>query len=583
MLIKTILLLFFILSSLYSSVIRVNEKSINVSVLENSSMFIDESSTLDFQEVQKKQFKPFLVDYVRLGYTPSALWTKFSIKNDSKKEMIRYLNISNPMLDSIKLYTNTQKGYKKEVQGILHLNQYERNNILHPSFKVELKAYELKEFYYRTYSISSAHYFKLHVKDKNTLYKDEFSYQLVLSLFFGAMFALILYNIFIYFFTLELSYLYYVLYMMFATLYYASYSIMLDYILPQNFTTDKADILMDFYPLAFANIFALLFVKEFLNIKQHKRYNIIANIVLLLNIIHILIYINESYMVEYSVYTLLLTFIFILYMSAYAFYKKNPQAKYILIGWNLNFFGVLMILFQQYGLPNIIDYFPNFCELTIFMEAILFSVALSSKINTTKALEKSVKTNKVLTRELHHRVKNNMQFIILMYRLKLESLNDKEIEQKLKESEGAVQAISKTHEILYNQSDLESIDTKGYFTSLIDELEKSFNTKNVKIHLDVKDTLNVQNSIHCGIILNELITNSFKYAFKDASGVIRIKLIKKGNNHIFTVEDNGKGFDYEQKQHDSFGLSFVETIVVDELNGTILFDSSDGTKVNILF
>ena len=100
---------------------------------------------------------------------------------------------------------------------------------------------------------------------------------------------------------------------------------------------------------------------------------------------------------------------------------------------------------------------------------------------------------------------------------------------------------------MYNQNDLENIDTQGYFTNLIDELEKSFNTKKIKIYLEVKDTLDVQNSIHCGIILNELITNSFKYAFKDGEGVISIKLIKKDKKHIFTVEDNGVGFDYEPK------------------------------------
>ena len=124
----------------------------------------------------------------------------------------------------------------------------------------------MKEFYYKTHSIDSAHYFKLHIKDiNNTLYEDEFSYQLILSVFFGAMLALVLYNIFIYFFTRELSYLYYILYILFTTLYYASYSIMLDYILPEDST--MIDIFMDFYSLALANIAALLFIKS---IFEHK-------------------------------------------------------------------------------------------------------------------------------------------------------------------------------------------------------------------------------------------------------------------------------------------------------------------------
>jgi two-component sensor histidine kinase len=583
MFLKNILFTLLIFSSLYSSTIQIDEKSLHVSVLENSLMYIDKNSTLTFKDIQKKRFTPTDTDYIRFGYSPITLWTKFSIKNNSDEKIARYLTVSNPMLDTIELYTKTKDGYKKEMQGMLHLNLYQRNNILHPSFKVVFKAVEIKEFYYKTHTISCAHYFKLHINDLNTLYKNEFSYQLILALFFGAMLALIIYNTFIYFFTREASYLYYVLYIFFITLNHASYSIMINYILISNTTVIAMEAFMAIYYLIFASTFALLFIKRFLEIKQHKMHTLIINTMLFLNMSFLLLSLIMYNFIEYFVYIVLLEILFIFYVTIYSFYKKNSQAKYIIIGWTVNTIGAVMLIFNQYGIPNIIDYFPYFYELSVFIEAILFSVALSSKLNRTKELEKSIKINKILTKELHHRVKNNMQFIILMYRLKLDNLSDEKIEQKLKETEGAVQAMSKTHEILYNQENLETINTKEYFTSLLEELQKSFDCKDIKISLHVETTLDIQYSIYCGIILNELITNSFKYAFKNNKGNIHITLIQKGKKHFFSIEDNGVGFDYEQKQHDSFGLSFIKTIAVDELKGTFTIDSIGKTKIEILF
>ncbi len=583
MLLKNILFVLLIFSSLHSTTIHINEESLHVSVLENSAMYIDENSTFTFEDIQKKSFKPLKTDYIRLGYSSITLWTKFSIKNNSNKKITRYLTNSNPMLDTIELYTKTKNGYKKETQGILHLNLYRRNNILHSSFKVEFKKNELKEFYYKTHTISCAHYFKLHVNDLNTIYKQEFTYQLILSLFFGAMLALIIYNAFIYFFTRELSYLFYVFYIFFITLNHASYTLMLDYLLLSTPVAVAVDAFMTVYYLAFASIFSILFIKIFLELKQYKIHNIIINTIIFLNLALLLASSTKNYLIEYFVHIILFEFIFVLYLSIYAFYKKNPQAKYIIIGWTVNTIGAVMLIFNQYGIPNLIDYFPYFYEMSVFIEAILFSVALASKLNGTKKLEESVKTNKILTKELHHRIKNNMQFIILMYRLKLDSLSDEKIEQKLKETEGAVQAMSKTHEILYNQENLENIDTKEYFTNLLEELQKSFNYKNIKISLHVEATLDIQHSIYCGIILNELITNSYKYAFKNSEGTIHITLIKKDKKHLFIIEDDGVGFDYKQKQYDSFGLSFVKTIATDELKGTFSIDSYGKTKIDILF
>jgi len=137
--------------------------------------------------------------------------------------------------------------------------------------------------------------------------------------------------------------------------------------------------------------------------------------------------------------------------------------------------------------------------------------------------------------------------------------------------------------ILYQQEDLKMIDTKEYFNSLIEELKRSYDTSNITIHLDTSTQLTIHQSIYCGIILNELTTNTFKYAFPKNKGEIRISLKKEGNKTLFLFKDNGVGFDKTARRKDTFGFSFIEALVKNELHGSINISSSNGVTVLIQF
>ncbi len=158
-----------------------------------------------------------------------------------------------------------------------------------------------------------------------------------------------------------------------------------------------------------------------------------------------------------------------------------------------------------------------------------------------------------------------------------------ELDQNLKEAEGTIQAMSKTYEILYSQKDLQTVNSKTYFESLISEMKRSFNMSQINIHLQTDAQLTMHQSIYLGIILNELITNALKYAFPDHKGDISINLKEEGSKKIFIFKDNGIGFDETTKGQDTFGLSFIEALVVDELEGDISIDGSDGVKIQIVF
>ncbi len=577
----TIYLLF--LSSLYSTIIEFNEKDIKKSILEKSSFYIDPQSTLKFEDIKTKEFQKSDTNQIHLGMTSATVWIQFSLKNSSLKPLQRYITVTNPLHDTIELYTKQQDGsFHKQTQGMCHIEEYEKNNLLYPSFKIDFNIGEIKEFYLKAHSLSSANYFKLLLKDQIQLYKDEFSYQLIEALFFGAMIALILYNIFILIFTREVAYLYYILLITVATINYCSYSAMISYFTQNQMLLD-IDAYLGLYYLSIANVFALLFIDKILNIDRFKYLHKINLILIVGSVLLMIVSIKIDSLFEVSMFYLLLCMLYIFCLIVFALYKKTAVAKYILIGWSISIIGIFSLALNQYAIPNPIEYFPYFYELTSFLEAVLFSIALSAKLNKAKEVENSLKTNQLITKELHHRVKNNMQFIILLYRLKLSNIKNEELDKKLQEIECSIQAISKTHEILYQHNELNILDTQVYFKNLLEEITNSYDTSKIKISLVVNTTLPSNQLIFCGIILNELLTNVFKYAFRDNIGTIEISLTKQENQNEFIVEDDGVGFDYEKIPNESFGLSFIENIVKDELQGSCNINVNKGTKVQIIF
>jgi two-component sensor histidine kinase len=544
--------------------------------LTQSSIYIDTSSEQNFKQVQSETFTPLRKKKVYLGYTSDTVWIHFSIKNRSEKTVERHLTLSNPMLDTVILYMQEGESYTKTVKGVIHLDQYDRNHILHPSFAVRFTPHERKSFYLKVHTRSCANYFSLILEDTTTLYHHEFTYQLIETLFFGAMLGLILYNLFLFFFVREPVYLYYVLYMFFMVLNHASYTLMLDYLIGEEYI--HFETFFAIYYIGLTNIFILLFIRSFLHIKAESHL-LFIKLAILTSLLLMLFNAPIAYMTNFSLVILFYT----LYLCIDAYLKKNSQAKYILAGWSINLIGIFMLAFKEEGLWTIIDYIPYFFEMTLLAEGILFSAALASRLNKTKALERSLRTNTLLIKELHHRIKNNIQFILLIYRFKLENIMTPQLEQKLKEAEGSLQAISKIYEILYQQEDLEQLDTKAYFSALIDELKRSFDMSGITVYLDSTVQLNMHQSIYCGIILNELATNTFKYAFADKEGEIHISFKKEGNKTFFLFRDNGTGFDTTLQKHSSFGLFFIEALAKNELHGSFEIDASDGVRVQITF
>lgn len=189
-------------------------------------------------------------------------------------------------------------------------------------------------------------------------------------------------------------------------------------------------------------------------------------------------------------------------------------------------------------------------------------------------ITQSLKEKEVLLKEVHHRVKNNMQVISSILNLQSSYVTDDYALNLLKESQNRIKTMAYIHESLYQNKTFSSINFSEYITTLANNILHSYTAsiQKVKLVMDLqKVILNLDTSIPAGLIINELVTNSIKHAFNEENeGIILINLFTKDNILFLEVSDNGKGFpkEIDFKNTNSLGLQLVNTLV-EQLNGTI--------------
>jgi two-component sensor histidine kinase len=194
-----------------------------------------------------------------------------------------------------------------------------------------------------------------------------------------------------------------------------------------------------------------------------------------------------------------------------------------------------------------------------------------------------------LLKEIHHRVKNNLQVITSLLNLQSRYIQDEEVKSMLKYSQYRIKSMALLHECLYKSDDLSKINYKDYLSQLVNGLIVSMkgSTHKIQLDLDVDEIyFNIDTSIPLGLIINELVTNILKYAFDENIGIITITLKKQDNNSfLLCLSDNGKGFPKSIKfrDTDTLGLKLVHKLVL-QLNGNIEKDNiQTGTAFIISF
>jgi two-component sensor histidine kinase len=213
---------------------------------------------------------------------------------------------------------------------------------------------------------------------------------------------------------------------------------------------------------------------------------------------------------------------------------------------------------------------------------------VSRQKETEYRLRESLREKELLLKEVHHRVKNNLQVISSLLSLQAQRLRDPEMVRLFEESQARVRSMALIHEQLYRSDDLAHIDFAAYVQELVDNLKQGFGRGAARIDfcLDTEPApLLLELAIPCGMIVNELVANALEHAFPDdGAGEIRIAFRREGNTYRITVADNGVGMRQRAAAAEtgSIGLKVVEALTR-QIHGTLDHTCRDGTMFTIRF
>jgi len=602
--------LFFFLSvvTLHANSLIIDSKSTYYDLLPHSKIYIDKSKKLSLSQVQSKsnEFQDNDKKLLGYGYSPDFnVWVKFTLTNNSNNELEKVLEYDHALTTNIKFfYSDSNNKYIQD--GLLNVNP--KRKTLNPMFKIKLKPYETRTYYIQSSSQITTLIVKLNLWSTDLFYTKDTKHQFILALFFGAMVILGIYNIFIYFFTKDVSYLFYVLYIFGVVAHHLTYvGISSIYILDQTWMTLENKFAS--FVVAFPIISLALFCKSFLRTKQYPIFNNILNILLvLLPTILAFIMITDMFNKYRNMFSILLL-MYLIILAIYASIKKNRQAYFILFGWTTIFTVFVFMYLSSTGIFNIYNYFPYIVELALLVEATIFSIALADRINQlqkdkteanqklitqqenekqrlelqvenkTSDLKVALDEKGLLLKELNHRVKNNMQTIVSLISLQSDAIEDEQLQDIFLTAQNRIKAMSHLHELLYKQDSITNINAYDYFSILIEELKYSYDN-DININFKIETQLKMEQAVYCGIIVNELVSNSFKYAFDNEEGNVHISLKKIDGNYVLCVSDDGKGYEPRESVN-SLGLILVETLATKQLRADIQIDSINGVRVSI--
>ncbi len=200
----------------------------------------------------------------------------------------------------------------------------------------------------------------------------------------------------------------------------------------------------------------------------------------------------------------------------------------------------------------------------------------------------SLKEKEQLIKEIHHRVKNNMQIISSLLSLQSDTTNDSKFIELLNDIRNRINSMSIVHEMLYKSKDLSSIKLKDYIETLSTSIYRSFSFPDSKIEfiykIDESAKFDVDKMILIGLILNETISNSLKHAFPDRKGEIELIFTSVTNKYVLIIKDNGCGFKdgFDKEKDSNLGMQLIY-MLAEQLGGELELVSNNGVYYKLSF
>ncbi len=544
-------------------------------------------------------FKPVSWEHFHLGMQKKPLFLQCSLKNESNSTKLFAIYSTSPLIETFALKNN------KQISGLKY-----QNELLYPYIKTTLLPHQKKIVELKVQTLYSPLDFSLYFdKWKNFLHfnKEEL---LINFYLYGFISALAIFSFLVALYLKDIAFLFYGLYLLAVLLQQGDYLGLNRFIFPpmwQNFLIKTI-----IAKIALLLIFASFFAINFLRLQRFKKifYTYLA---IIFFSFFSLILPQDGALAFYNVIFLGLFLIFFNLFSALYVYKKGvKEARFYLLGFFIAFLAYLAMILDALGIITIIYKQHNLLLIASSIEALFLLLAfadkyailreqkerldglllqeLQSKKNQieqevqkkTKELQTALSEKELLLQELNHRVKNNLQIILSMLNLQKQNI-PLSCQEHFNKLDQRISAIAHTYSFLIGTKELKEVDMKEYLHTILQDLSKFFNKKNIQIVENIHLKLPLKEAVYIGIIINELVTNAFKHAFSSSQkGIIEIKLYQENGKKILIVSDSGKGFDKE-KATSSLGLKIVYLLATRQLNGKITLHSNNQTKCIIKF
>lgn len=212
-----------------------------------------------------------------------------------------------------------------------------------------------------------------------------------------------------------------------------------------------------------------------------------------------------------------------------------------------------------------------------------FLIDITDKIESTKLIEKALDEKTILLQEVHHRVKNNLALINSLLSMQVRTSSSEEVAESLRDAETRIYSIAAVHEGLYKSVSISSIPAEAHFISLAEQIIGNY-SPDFRINLDVcakNCELGLNVAIPISLVVNELITNSIKYAFKGREkGRVYIRMNCGSDKTTLVVGDDGVGIpkDFDPLKTESLGMTLIRNIITLQLEGSVKLSRNAGTK-----
>jgi len=594
--------LYFITLLLYSNlyalkVVDVSKDNKTFSILESSNVYLDNKNLTKEEIIDQNYLQPYDKSIINVAQSKRTAWIHFKLQNSSTHTIERVLILNSPSLEFISLYTGTNKIAR--LNGIAHNSNH---STVYYSYMLKIPPQSSKEYYLSVKSTHKSFFFKLTIQEYEQFRRDDVINQAPRLLMLGLLLGLMIYAFMLAFYSRDKSYFFYGMYLFFTLCHQVTFLGLTQIYFPYWFVL--FDMKLIIIKLGLALFSAILFAISFLKIKSDTWLYKIYMLFLFISLLIIFIIKTLSIVLIIGVLFVLFNLI-----SGIIIYRQGQkQARLFIVGFGVVSLSYIMVVLDSFGFTRFLDYIPNVLMWAFTIEVLALTLAFADRykilqelkdkedrereeiiknevVQKTAQLNKALKTKSLLLKEVHHRVKNNLQIILSMIRLQSDKVTKELLKDSFLNLENRINAIAKTYNLLIVDENLEEIDMEEYIESLVLDIKTSLSDElsDIEVELDISVTLPLQKSVYIGIIINELITNTYKYAFENNRGSIFIALKQENSIYTLTIKDNGKGFTYNREKTTSLGLKLIQSLVQEQLKGVISMHTEGYTHYTIRF